>query len=257
MAQLEGKIVIVTGGAGGIGGAIAAGFAQEGARTWIADLSESSALQAASQIGPECHGISLDVQDLESIAHVVKSVTKQAGGIDVLVNCAGAYCAEPWLEMTPNNFDLNFAVNTRGLAFMTQAVANAMIAQNRRGTIVNVASGAGRRGDPISVAYSASKAAAISLTQSAALALAPHGIRVNAIAPGPVSTPMWTTALAQRSSRTASSEDVVMQNLRARVPLARVSMPMEQVGAVLFLASDASSFVTGQTLNVDGGMFLN
>lgn len=255
--RLDGKVAIVTGGGGGIGSAVAAGLAEEGARVWVADIAMDAASRVATQIGPRAQAIELDVVDLSSILKIVRTVDESEGGIDILVNCAGVYGTAPWLQITKESHDRIFAVNTRGLLLMTQAVSAVMIIRDKGGAIVNIASGAGRRGNPTSVSYSASKAAVISLTQSAASALAPHRIRVNAIAPGPVDTPMWGSVLAHRSALDNVSKEMIEQAMAERIPLGRISMPSEHVGAIIYLVSDAGSYVTGQTLNIDGGMFMN
>lgn len=243
---LAGKAAIVTGAASGIGRAVAALFAAEGATVWALDID-------ADGLAGFANAEVVDVSDAAAVDAAVARIDAAAGGIDLLVNCAGAYALEPWLEIEPAVWDRIFAVNARGVMQMIQAVARTMVARGKGGVVINIASGAGRRGDLNSVAYSASKAAAISITQSAALGLAPHGIRVNAIAPGPVDTAMWARVVALRSNR----GDQSAEQMKARVPLQRISTPEEQARVALFLAGDDSAYITGQTLNVDGGLFSN
>jgi galactitol 2-dehydrogenase len=252
MGKLENKVALVTGGASGIGLAIASGLAEEGARVWVADLKPSDP-------APGLKSVNLDVTDLANIKQVIDDLSLHAGPLDILINAAGVYgdSLEPWLKVTEAGFDKIIDVNMRGLLFMTQVAGAHMIAHETGGTIVNIASTGGRRGDPNSVAYSASKAAVISLTQSAALAFAPHGIRVNAIAPGPVLTPMWESVLRMRSMHSGQPPDDIASAMVRQIPLGRSAQPSEMVGAAVFLASQDSSYITGQTLNVDGGRLMN
>lgn len=256
-SKFEGQTAIVTGGASGIGFAIARGFAMQGARVCIADLSQEACDQAARAIGASAFGHSLDVRERRSIETLVEAVATTTGGVDILVNSAGVFGMQAFINITEAEFDRIFSVNTRGLLFVTQVVARHMIKQGRGGAIVNVASGAGRRAAPGATVYSSSKAAVISITQAAATELIPHGIRVNAIAPGAVHTPMWSH-VEQEFSRVlhvpvggAEAAQV------AHTPAGRIAIPEDQVGAVLFLASPDSAYVVGQTLNVDGGLLMN
>jgi D-sorbitol dehydrogenase (acceptor) len=257
MSELKGKVAMITGGASGIGRAIAKAMAGAGAQVWVTDIESEATSATAAGIGLGARGVALDVTNAESIARTIDFICGQSAQIDILVNAAGCYRLEPWLEVTEVGFDNIIGVNMRGLLFMTQSVGALMVAGNQGGTIINIASVAGRRGDPISVVYSASKAAVISLTQSAASAFASHGIRVNAIAPGPILTPMFSTSKALRSRRLGTTDDSVEHALTERIPLRRCGLPEEIATTAIFLASDASSYVTGQTLNVDGGLSMN
>jgi NAD(P)-dependent dehydrogenase (short-subunit alcohol dehydrogenase family) len=159
-------------------------------------------------------------------------------------------------DITEEEFDRIFAVNIRGMLFMTQAVARGMIARARGGAVVNIASGAGRRSAAGAIVYSASKAAVISLTQGAALELIPHGIRVNAIAPGAVRTPMWAQVESIYAATLGTAEGAEKAQV-ALTPAGRLSTPDEYAGAAIFLACPESSYMIGQTINVDGGMFMS
>ncbi len=256
-ARLQGKSAIVTGGASGIGLAIARGFAEEGARVCVADVAGARCESAATEIGRGSFGHALDVRDRRSIDTLVAAVVARAGGIDSLVNCAGVFGMQPFTDITEDEFDRIFAVNARGLLFVTQAVVRQMLAQGRGGTIVSIASGAGRRAAPGAAVYSASKAAVINLTQSAAQELICHGIRVNAIAPGAVRTPMWTQVDDEFSKVMGVKPGSAEALQAAATPAGRVSTPDEYVGAAVFLASPESSYVVGQTINVDGGLNLS
>ena len=254
--RLPGSVAIVTGGASGIGRAIARGFAEQGARVCIADLDQARCDAAAAEVGHDSFGHDLDVRDQGSIEALVERVVVHAGGVDTLVNCAGVFGMQAFTDVTADEFARIFAVNVRGLLFMSQAVARRMIAQGRGGTIVNIASGAGRRAAPGAAVYSASKAAVISLTQGAAQELIRHGIRVNAIAPGAVQTPMWTQ-VDRDFARVTGLQPGSAESLQVSLtPAGRLSRPDEYVGAAVFLASAESSYVIGQTINVDGGLNL-
>ncbi len=256
MGALAGKVAVITGGAGGIGQAIAGRYAAEGAVVCLADVSGADAQQAAADLGGEAFGVELDVTKEDSIAAMVDLVIERAGKIDVLVNSAGLYGLQPWLKITAADFDRIFAVNVKGLLFVTQAVGVGMVARGS-GSIINIASSSGRRGNPSSVVYSASKMAVISLTQSAALGFAPHGVRVNALAPGGVVTPMWDRVKQLYSDAATVPGGDIDTSMAKSVPLGRLSVPDDHVAAAVFFASDASAYVTGQTLNIDGGLALN
>ncbi|WP_292318486.1 SDR family NAD(P)-dependent oxidoreductase, partial [Mesorhizobium sp.] len=189
--KLKDKVAVVTGGAQGIGAAIVRGFAAEGAHVVIADMALDKAEALARELEGKATALQLDVRDLASIDAMVASVTRTHGGIDILVNNAAVFDMGPLLEISEKSFDLQFSVNVKGLLFTLQAVAKRMVAQGRKGKIINMASQAGRRGEALVAVYCATKAAVISITQSAGLALIKHGINVNGIAPGVVDTPMW------------------------------------------------------------------
>ena len=191
--KLKGKVAIVTGGARGIGRAVAFGYAREGAILVIADVLAAEGERTAAEIvaaGGRSIAVGLDVTKQDSIDALVKTAVEQAGGIDILFNNAGIFDVQPLLGVTRDSWDRILDVNVTGAFFMLQAVVRQMVVQRRGGKIINLASEAGRRGVGIMVQYCASKAAIISITQSAALALTQHKINVNAIAPGVIDTPM-------------------------------------------------------------------
>ena len=260
--KLEGKVAIVTGGARGIGLAIAKGFAAEGARVVIADILEAEAKESASVISRNAFAVRLDVTDQASIDAMVEKVTREAGHIDILVNNAAIFNMAPLLEVTRADWDKNFDINTKGLFFTLQGVARQMVAQSAkdpkwRGKIINMSSQAGRRGELLVAAYCASKAAVISLTQSAAKALIPHRINVNGIAPGVVDTPMWDEVdalFAKYENRPIGEKKRLVGE---DVPFGRMGVPDDHVGAAVFLASSDSDYVLAQTLNVDGGNWMS
>ncbi len=254
--KLAGRYAAVTGGAGGIGRAIAERYAAEGARVCIADISEEAASAAAAAIGPAAHAWRLDVTSAESIA-AFAAETERRGGLDILVNNAAIFDMAPILDVTEASYDRVFAVNVKGLLFTLQAIARRMIAGRRRGAIINLASQAGRRGEALVGVYCASKAAVISLTQSAGLGLIRQGVRVNGMAPGVVDTPMWTEvdALFARYENRAVGEKKRL--VGEAVPYGRMGRPGDLAGAAVFLASDDAEYVVAQTLNVDGGNWMS
>jgi NAD(P)-dependent dehydrogenase (short-subunit alcohol dehydrogenase family) len=256
-ALLSGKTALVTGGAGGIGAATAAQLSAEGAFVVVADLDGGAADTCAASLPGSALGLELDVSRPDAITRLVARVEAEVGGIDLLVNNAGRYDLEPLLEVTPAGFDRLFDVNTRGLFFVMQAVARAMVAAGRPGAIVNVASQAGRRGEPASAVYAATKAAVISFTRSAALALIADGIRVNAVAPGVVDTPMWAVVDRLHAETTGAAPGETLRRAVAAIPAHRMGTPEEIATSIVFLLTDASRYIVGQTLNVDGGTILS
>jgi NAD(P)-dependent dehydrogenase (short-subunit alcohol dehydrogenase family) len=260
--KLEGKTAVVTGGARGIGKAIAARFAAEGARVVVADLLAQDATATAKEIGNRSFAVQLDVTRQASIDAMVSEVIAEAGGIDILVNNAAIFDMAPIVEVTEKSWDSQFAVNTKGLFFTLQAVAKQMIAQNdadtnRRGKIINMSSQAGRRGEALVAVYCASKAAVISLTQSAGLDLIKHRINVNGIAPGVVDTPMWEHVDAQFAKYENRPIGEKKRLVGLAVPFGRMGKPEDHAGAALFLASSDSDYVVAQTFNVDGGNWMS
>lgn len=251
--RLLGKVALVTGGARGIGRAVCERFAAEGARVVVADLDAADCAQVAAEIGGEAFGVGLDVTGQDSIDTAVTAVVREAGQIDVLVNNAGVWELQPLLEMTRERTAQVFAVNVEGLIFTTQAVARQMVAQGRGGRIINFSSQAGRRGEALSVAYCAAKAAVISLTQSMALDLIQHGINVNAIAPGIVDTPMWDAVDAKFVELMGMNPGERKRRAVVAVPAGRFGTVEEVAALAAFLASDEATYIVAQCYNIDGG----
>ena len=254
--RLEGRHALVTGAGGGIGLAVVAAYLDEGARCTAVDLARQPAAGLAALL--ERHPqrlayVAADVADVGALGALVDTAAARFGTIDVLFNNAAVFDLAPLLESDVAMYERLFAVNVKGLFFVMQAVLARLVAAGRPGSVVNLASQAGRRGEALVSHYCASKAAVISYTQSAALAMAPHGIRVNAIAPGVVDTPMWdrVDALFARHEGLAPGEKKAA--VGRAVPLGRMGTPDDIVGAAVFLACDESAYVTAQTLNVDGG----
>ncbi|MFD2264426.1 L-iditol 2-dehydrogenase [Lacibacterium aquatile] len=255
--KLTGKTAVVTGGARGIGRAIVERYIKEGATVAIADRAVAEAAALAQEWGDKAFAVPLDVGDLTSINDMVTSVVKRTGGIDILVNNAALFDMGPVLEVTPESIDKLFAVNVKGLFLTLQAVARQMVEQKRGGKIINMASQAGRRGEALVSIYCATKAAVISLTQSAGLDLIQYKINVNGIAPGVVDTPMWeeVDALFAKYEKRPLGEKKRL--VGEAVPYGRMGLPEDHTGAAVFLASSDADFVVAQTLNVDGGNWMS
>jgi D-sorbitol dehydrogenase (acceptor) len=257
MGRLDGKVALITGGARGIGRAIAEGYAREGARVCIADLNGAECAEVAAGIGRGAFGQALDVTKMASIDACVARTVATAGGIDILVNNAAIFDLAPIGEITEASYDRIFAVNVKGLLFTMQAVARAMIARGKGGKIINMASQAGRRGEALVAVYCASKAAVISLTQSAGLGLIRHGINVNGISPGVVDTPMWDEVDALFAKYEGRAKGEKKRLVGEAVPFGRMGRPEDHVGCAIFLASSESDYVVAQTYNVDGGNWMS
>jgi NAD(P)-dependent dehydrogenase (short-subunit alcohol dehydrogenase family) len=255
--KLEGKVAIVTGGARGIGRAIALRYAKEGAKVAIADLLADETEALARELGDAGMAVRLDVTDQASIDAMVAGVGERFGGIDILVNNAALFDLGPILEISRESYRKIFAVNVEGLLFTLQAVARRMVEQGRGGKIINMASQAGRRGEALVAVYCASKAAVISLTQSAGLGLIEHGINVNGIAPGVVDTPMWNEVDALFAKYEGRPLGEKKRLVGEAVPFGRMGRPEDHVGAAVFLASADSDYIVAQTLNVDGGNWMS
>ena len=253
--RLEGKVAIVTGGARGIGAAVCRRYAAEGAQVVVADILEDEAKVLAADIGGM--GIGLDVTDRASIDAMVGRTVAEAGGIDILVNGAAVFDMAPFVEITEESFDRQFAINVKGLVFTGQAVASRMITQGRGGKIINFASQAGRRGEALVTVYCASKAAVISITQSMGLGLIKHGINVNGIAPGVVDTPMWEVVDGLFARYEGLPIGEKKRQVGEAVPLGRMGVPEDMTGAAVFLASKDADYIVAQTLNVDGGNWMS
>lgn len=255
--RLQGKTAIVTGGARGIGAAIAEGYAKEGARVCIADLDFAEADALARKIGNGAFAFALNVTRMDEIRACVAECETRMGGIDILVNNAAVFDMAPWGEITEKSYDFMFDVNVKGLIFMLQEVAESMKRRGHGGKIINFASQAGRRGEPLVAVYCASKAAVISLTQSAGLALIPHKINVNGIAPGVVDTPMWEHVDALFAKYENRPKGEKKRLVGEGVPYGRMGRPEDHVGCAVFLASSESDYVVAQTYNVDGGQWMS
>jgi 2-hydroxycyclohexanecarboxyl-CoA dehydrogenase len=245
--RLEGKIAFVTGGGSGIGAATARRLAAEGARVAIGDINEDAARAVASELdGLAYH---LDVADVASVRAGVAAATAEAGDIDVLVNNAGTDRFAFFVNTDEELWDFVLGVNLRGVLAMTHAVLPGM-QERRSGAIVNVASEAGRVGSQGSATYSAAKAGVIGFTKAIAREAARYRVRCNAVAPGPIETPLLNSAPAMLGEL----GDRLKQAMVNSTALGRIGEPHEVAAAIAFLASDDASYVTGQTLGVSGGL---
>ena len=254
--RLAEKVAIVTGGGQGMGRAISLAYAREGARVVVADINEAGAQAVAEEIiaqGGSAIGVKVDVRSQDDVQRMIDDAVSQFGGLDILVNNAGVGKIVPFLETTEADWDWIFSINCKGLLFCSQAAARQMISQGRGGKIVNLASQAGRRGESLVLAYCASKAAVISMTQSIALALAEHKINVNGIAPGIVDTPFWDEVDRQFAQLLGMEIGEPKRTFIKSIPLGRIEQPEDVTGTAIFLASSDSDYMTQQTLNVDGG----
>lgn len=246
----------MTGGASGIGAAVARCAALNGASVIVADRDLGGAETVAGEL-PGASALEFDVTDPVSIEDLVKRLDTDGLVPDALVHSAGIWEMGGVLEADRASFARLFAVNVEGCFFTLQALARLMIRHGREGAIVTLASQAGRRGEAASPLYAATKAAVISITQSAALDLISQGIRVNAVAPGNIDTPMWAQVDASFAARDRQSPGDKARSVSTTIPIARFATPEEVAEVAIFLASDRASYVVGQTWNVDGGNFLS
>ena len=255
--KLAGKVALVTGGARGIGRAIVERYIAEGARVAIADLSAGQARELAENFGDKAYGFEVNVASRASIDRMVADVVSHWGVIDILVNNAAVFDLAPIVDVTEASYDKLFGVNVKGLFFSLQAVARHMIARGQGGKIINMASQAGRRGEALVSIYCASKAAVISLTQSAGLDLIKHKINVNGIAPGVVDTPMWDDVDALFAKYEGLKPGEKKRRVGEAVPFGRMGLAEDHTGAAVFLASADADYIVAQTLNVDGGNWMS
>ncbi len=257
MNRLAGKTALITGAARGIGRAFAEAYAREGATVAIGDINMERASAAAGEIGSGCFAVEMDVTRQASIDAAVAAVEARRGGIDILVNNAAIFDLAPIVEITRESYERVFAINVAGMLFTMQAVAKSMIARGRGGKIINMASQAGRRGEPLVAIYCASKAAVISLTQSAGLNLVKDGINVNAIAPGVVDGEHWDgvdALFAKYENRPLGEKKRLVGEA---VPYGRMGTAQDLVGMAVFLASSEADYIVAQTYNVDGGQWMS
>ena len=268
--QLADKVAIVTGAGQGIGKGVALRLARAGAHVVVAEYNPETAVATSDEIrtlGQQALPYPIDLSEVGQIQPMVDRVVEEFGRIDILVNNAGRVQTKYMLDLTPEDWDRVVDVNQRGLFFCLQAVARQMVAQipeeirnadrapRSFGKIVNFSSVAGRSGRPYSTHYAAAKTAVISINKSAALALAKYNINVNAVAPGLVPTPMWVQIDNERGELFGSKPGEAMHNfIEQHVPLKRAATADDLAGAVAFLCSSDADYITGQCLNVDGGV---
>jgi galactitol 2-dehydrogenase len=257
MKRLSGKSALITGAARGIGRGFAAAFVAEGATVAIADINLEAAQAAAAELGDAAYAVQIDVTDQASIDAAVASVVSQAGKLDILVNNAALFDASETVDITRDSFDKLYAVNVAGTLFTMQAAAAQMIKQGHGGKIINMASQAGRRGEPLVLVYCSTKAAVISMTQSAGLDLIRHGINVNAIAPGVVDGAHWDHVDAMFAKLENKKPGQKKAEVAAGVPAGRFAVPADLTGMAVFLASSDADYIVSQTYNVDGGQWMS
>jgi NAD(P)-dependent dehydrogenase (short-subunit alcohol dehydrogenase family) len=250
MRGLRDKRVLVCGGSSGIGRATAERFLQEGCHVTVGGLDEEEVrgtVDDLRRIG-DVSGVSVDVSDPSGVAELVTAAHSHLGGIDVLVNNAGTAWRRPFLDLTAQEWDRMLAVNLRGMFLVAQSVARLMVEQGRGGAIVNMSSTNGLAGEADYTHYNASKAGVLGLTRTMALELAPHRVRVNALCPGWILTPLNASI-----SEGIGSEAFITRYVEEKIPIGRTGQPEDVAAAYAFLASDEAAFITGTELVVDGG----
>jgi len=257
MRRLDGKRALITGAARGIGLAFARAYVREGARVALADIDIERARHAAAEIGAAAIAVEMDVTRQDSIDAAVATAVAELGGIDILINNAALFTAAPVVEIERADYERVFAINVGGTLFTLQAVARHMIAQGTGGRIINMASQAGRRGEGPVAVYCATKAAVISLTQSAGMDLIKHGINVNAIAPGVVDGEHWDGVDAFFAKHENKAPGQKKREVGEAVPYGRMGTAEDLTGMAIFLASDESEYILAQTYNVDGGQWMS
>jgi 2-hydroxycyclohexanecarboxyl-CoA dehydrogenase len=245
MNGLQGKVALVTGGASGIGRAVALRLGEEGCRVAVVDLNLEGAQETASSLGARACALQADVSYLSAVREAVSAGERELGPIGVLVSCAGWDLVQPFVESTEETWDRVITVNLRGVIACTRAVLDGMV-ERGAGAIVNISSDAGRVGSSGEVVYSGAKAGIIGFSKAVAREVARHGIRVNVVCPGPTDTPMME---ATRRANPRLGDALVKA-----IPFRRLARPEEIAAAVAFFASDDAAYVTGQTLSVSGGL---
>jgi len=257
MTRLDGKTALITGAARGIGLAFAQAYVREGARVAIADIDVARARTAVADIGDGAMAVEIDVTDQASIERAVAETVQSLGQIDILINNAALFTAAPIVEIERADYQRVFDINVAGTLFTMQAVARHMIDAGIKGRIINMASQAGRRGEPLVAVYCATKAAVISLTQSAGQNLIAHGINVNAIAPGVVDGEHWDGVDAFFAKYEGKAPGQKKREVAAAVPYGRMGQAEDLTGMAVFLASDEAEYIVAQCYNVDGGQWMS
>jgi len=257
MNRLTGKTALITGSARGIGKAFAQKYAQEGATVCIADINLEAASTTANEIGDNAIAVHMDVTSQSSIDSAVAETIEKLGSINILINNAALFTAAPIVEIKREDYEKVFAVNFSGSLFTLQAVAKHMIDGGQGGKIINMASQAGRRGEGPVAVYCATKAAIISLTQSAGMDLIKHGINVNAISPGVVDGEHWDGVDAFFASYENKAPGQKKKEVGNAVPFGRMGVAEDLTGMAVFLASEEAEYVVAQTYNVDGGQWMS
>ncbi|MSU90839.1 glucose 1-dehydrogenase [Rhodobacteraceae bacterium 2CG4] len=254
--DLDGKTALITGAGGGIGRAIAVCLAAHGVRVIASDLSPEQAAGVATSIGPGHGSLGMDVSRRPSVEAGFAAAIRDYGPLDILIANAGVSSMNRAVDLSDDEWDTNFDVNARGVFLTNQAAARHFLGAGRKGVIVNTASLAAKVGAPLLAHYSASKFAVLGWTQALARELAPDGIRVNAVCPGFVRTEMQRREVEWEANLRGMREDEVLQDYISQTPLGRLENPEDIAGLVTFLCSDAARFMTGQGINVTGGVYM-
>ena len=256
--KLRNKVVVVTGGGGGIGAAICTAFAAEGALVAVTDIRLEAAKNVTAEISQKQAGAtawSFDVSDREAVEKAADEIEKNLGPIAIWVNNAGIAKTVPFLECDDEIWDSTLRINLKGTFIGCQAAIRRMLPQ-KKGAIINISSQSGKVGNSHYAAYCASKFGIIGLTQSLALEFAGSGVRVNALCPGIVFTPLWDEMLPDYAAKRNMKPEEIRPYLESKIPLGRLCTPEDVAQAAVFLASDKSSYMTGQALNLSGGTLM-
>ncbi|MCB1494649.1 MAG: SDR family oxidoreductase [Bauldia sp.] len=254
LASLPEKRAVVTGAARGIGQAICRALAAEGVRVAVADLDEAAAGELAAELGNGARGFGIDVSDRASVSSCFAAIEEAFGGYDILCANAGVSSMQLVVDMTDEDWDFNFDVNARGVFLTNQCAVRHFLATGNKGVIVNTASLAAKVGAPWLAHYSASKFAVLGFTQALAREVASDGIRVNCVCPGFVRTSMQEREVKWEADLRRMSEAEVIADYVGQTPMGRLEEPEDVAKTVLFLASDLSGFITGEAINVTGGV---
>jgi NAD(P)-dependent dehydrogenase (short-subunit alcohol dehydrogenase family) len=259
MREFEGRVTLVTGAGSGIGRVVAREFARSGAQVIVTDVSLEGAEETAEvigRLGVEAVVRRMDVTSDADVVATVAELSATVGPITLLINCAGVSTMAPFLDLTEQDWDLNMDVNAKGVFLVTREVVRSMVAR-REGCVVSIASAAGKEGTSLLAHYSASKWAVLGLTQSVAREVARFGVRVNAVCPGCVRTPMQDREVIWEGALRGMDPEEVRQNYIDHTPLGRLCEPEDVADVIHFLCSDKARFMTGQAVNVTGGIVLH
>lgn len=255
-SDLAGKAALITGGATGIGRAIATSLAAHGMRLAVADIDLDAARAAATALSPDAVAIAMDVTKRESIEAGFAEALSLLGQIDRVVANAGVSNMKPALDLTDTDWDFNFNVNARGVFLTNQVACRHFLQRDIKGAICNTASLAAKVGAPLLAHYSASKFAVVGWTQALAREMAKHGIRVNAVCPGFVRTGMQSREVVWEAELRGMTPQAVLDEYVSLTPLGRIEEPDDVAKVVTFLLSDGAAFMTGQAVNVTGGVYM-